>query len=321
MTHSVEFVGIDSLPRTRSGVGKAELAVHWLRSDARARFANTPEGIAALLGQLAAEDAPVAVVFEATGGCEHGLWRALAEAGLDARQLCPRRVRRFAQARGRLYKTDAADARTLAEYAAHFPGEGRTWPGDAVAELGQLVLRRRTLVAMRKAVRTRRPQTRLAALARLDDELEAILDGHIVEVEALVAAAIESDAALAERARLLRSIPGAGPVLAAMLIARMPELGQMSAREAAALAGLAPMADDSGKHHGERHIAGGRREVRAVLFEAALTAMRCNPEIAAFVARLRAEGKKHKQVVIAAARKLVVLANAVLKRGTPWHPA
>ena len=316
MADFVEFVGID--------VGKAELVVHFHRSGVGARFANGPAGIAALLvrlGELDGLDGPVAVVFEATGGLEHALWRTLAGAGLDARQLCPRRVRRFAQARGRLHKTDPSDARTLAEYAAHFPGEGRAWPGAAISRLGALVLRRRALVEARKAVLTRLPRTGIAELRRLDLQLRRLLDAQIAALEALIVRTIAAEDELAARAALLRSVPGIGPVLTACLLARMPELGHARDGEVAALAGLAPMADDTGERRGCRRIAGGRREVREVLFQAALAAGRYNPVIAPFAARLKAKGKKHKVVVIAAARKLLVLANTVLKRGTPWHPA
>jgi transposase len=310
------FVGID--------VGKAELVVHILPARQDARFANTPAGIARLIGQLGGLAGPVAVVFEATGGYEHALWRTLAAsggAGIVARQLCPRRVRHFARARGRLHKTDRADAVTLAEYAAHFPGEGRSWPGPVVATLSVLVLRRRALVEARKGVMVRQARCELAVLKRLDRTLERLYDRQIAAVEAMVAQAIARDALLAAKAALLRSVPGIGPVLTACLLARMPELGEVAAGEAASMAGVAPMAQDSGEHRGKRKIAGGRREVRTVLFQAALCAERHNPEIAASAARLRARGKPHKQVVIASARKLLLLANAVLKRGTPWQPA
>jgi transposase len=308
------FVGID--------VGKAELVAHILPAGEDTRFANTPAGIARLIGRVAGLPGPVAVVFEATGGYEHALWRALAGSGggIAARQLCPRRVRHFARARGRLHKTDRSDAVTLAEYAAHFPGEGRTWPGPVVATLSALFLRRRTLVEARKAAMVRQGRCALATLRRFDRTLERVYDRQIAAIEALVAQTIARDAVLAAKAALLRSIPGVGPVLTACLLGRMPELGAVTAGEAASMIGVAPMAQDSGGRHGHRAVAGGRREVRTVLFQAALCAERCNPEIARFAARLRARGKPHKQVVIASARKLLLLANAVLKRGTPWQP-
>jgi transposase len=313
MPDFIGFVGID--------VGKSELVAHVLPVGQDARFANTPAGIARLFGWLGGLEGPVSVVFEATGGYEHALWQALAGAGIWARQLCPRRARHFARARGRLAKTDRADAVTLAEYAAHFPGEGRAWPGPRVAALSALVLRRQSLVELRKAVLTRRGRSGLAELERLDRRLERQLDRQIAAVEALIAATIARDGVLAAKASLLRSVPGIGPVLTSCLLARMPELGGIAAGEAAAMAGVAPLARDSGAHQGKRRISGGRREVRRVLFQAALCACRHNPVIAAFAARLKAAGKAHKQVVIAAARKLLLIANAVLRRGTPWQPA
>ena len=190
-----------------------------------------------------------------------------------------------------------------------------------VETLSVLVLRRRALVEARKGVMVRQARCGLAALRRFDRALERLYDRQIAAVEAMVARAIARDAVLAAKAALLRSVPGIGPVLAACLLARMSELGGLVPGEAAALAGVAPMARDSGEHRGKRQIDGGRREVRTVLFQAALCAERHNPELATFAARLRGRGKPHKQVVIATARKLLLLANAVLKRGTPWQPA
>ena len=313
-----EFVGID--------VGKAELFVHVQRTGEDLRFANSPTGIGQLITRLSAlggsAPRPVAVVFEATGGVEHALWRALEAAaglGLVVRQLCPRRVRHFAKARGPLAKTDRLDAATLAAFAAHFPGEGRAWPGATIAGLGALVLRRQALVQVRKGLVVRQDRAATPLLAQLDAELVRVLDAQIRRLETVIAQEIAAEAALAAKAELLRSIPGIGPVVTAGLLARMPELGAASDRQVAAMAGLAPVARDSGTLRGRRRIDGGRAELRAVLFQAAMAAIRANPAIAAFAARLKAAGKAHKQVVIAAARKLLVQANAVLKRGTPWH--
>ena len=314
------FVGID--------VGRDELVVQELPAgrdgDAEgggraARFPDTPAGIGRLLVWLPA--GPVLVVLEATGGYEHRLWQALAgsaETGVLARQLCPRRVLSFARARGRLHKTDRIDAITLAEYALHFPGQGRSWPGKSVQRLSLLVMRRRALVETRKGVMVRRARCEDPGLGRLDAQLEGLLDRQIAAVEALIEKALAADAELAEKEALLRSVPGIGAVLSSSLLSRMCELGQVDDRKAAALAGVAPMADDSGKRQGSRRIAGGRQEVRAVLFQAAMCAMHHHPELKAFAARLRAAGKKHKVIVIAVARKLLLQANAVLRRGTPW---
>ena len=229
------FVGIE--------VGRDELVVQELPAgrdgDAEgggraARFPDTPAGIGRLLVWLPA--GPVLVVLEATGGYEHRLWQALAgsaETGVLARQLCPRRVLSFARARGRLHKTDRIDAITLAEYALHFPGQGRSWPGKSVQRLSLLVMRRRALVETRKGVMVRRARCEDPGLGRLDAQLEGLLDRQIAAVEALIEKALAADAELAEKEALLRSVPGIGAVLSSSLLSRMCELGQVDDRKAA----------------------------------------------------------------------------------------
>lgn len=153
----------------------------------------------------------------------------------------------------------------------------------------------------------------------LDGTLNAVLDGQISEIEQRIEQVIIQEETLAKKARLLRSIPGIGPVSAAMLIAEMPELGRMTAGEAAAMTGLAPVPRDSGTMRGKRVIAGGRRSLRQVLFQAALAAARHNPLLKPLAKRLKERGKPHKLIIIAIARKLVVTANALLKTATPWQ--
>ncbi len=146
-----------------------------------------------------------------------------------------------------------------------------------------------------------------------------MLDDQIGDVERRIESAISQDDSLAAKARLLRSIPGIGPVSAAMLIAEMPELGRMTAGEAAAMTGLAPVPHDSGTMRGRRMIAGGRRSLRHVLFQAALAAACHNPVLKPLAKRLKERGKPHKLVIIAVARRLVTIANAALKTAIPWR--
>lgn len=153
----------------------------------------------------------------------------------------------------------------------------------------------------------------------MDAELKGLLDRQIAELEVRIEQTMASDDTLAATAGILRSVPGIGPVASTMLIAEMPELGQLSGEQAAALAGLAPIAHDSGAMRGKRAIGGGRRQLRHVMFQAALVASHHNPILKTFADRLRAAGKPHKVVVTAVARKLVTIANALCKSRLKWN--
>ena len=159
-----------------------------------------------------------------------------------------------------------------------------------------------------------------ADVEAMDDALKAMLDTQVGDLERRIERVIAQEESSAAKARLLRSIPGIGPVSAAMLLAEMPELGRMSAGEAAAITGLAPVPHDSGKMRGRRAIAGGRRALRHVLFQAALAAACHNPVLKPVAQRLKERGKPHKLVIVAIARRLVTIANAILKTGVPWQP-
>jgi transposase len=152
----------------------------------------------------------------------------------------------------------------------------------------------------------------------MDDDLKALLDAQILELEGRIERVITQEKTLADKAMRLRSIPGIGPVSAAMLIAEMPELGKMTSGEAAAMTGLAPVSYDSGTIRGKRMIAGGRRALRQVLYQAALAAAYHNPVLKSVAQRLKERGKPHKLVIVAVARRLVTIANAILKNGTSW---
>ena len=281
---------------------------------------NTPEGVADLVARLRAVG-PALVVLEATGGLELPAVAALAAAGLAVAAINPRQARDFARATGRLAKTDAIDAAVLAHFARAVRPDVRPLPDEAARELGALLDRRRQLVGMRTM-----EQNRLAAGAagRVRRDLEAHLrwlDEHIARVEKELDERVRSSPAWKAKDDLLRGIPGVGPVASRTLLAGVPELGRLTNKQAAALVGLAPMADDSGGRRGPRRVAGGRGLVRAVLYMAAQAARRHNPVLKAFADRLTASGKKPKVVLVAVARKLVVIANAILRTGEPWDPA
>jgi transposase len=304
------FVGID--------VSKAKLDVAVGRDAAVFGAANTPEGHAEVIAKLA-PFRPRRVVLEATGGLEMAAAAALEVAGLPVLIVNPRQARDFAKAMGHLAKTDAIDARVLAHLAEATKAEPRPLPSTMARELDALLDRRRQLIGMRTM-----EQNRMAgATGRVRRDLESHLrwlDSHIKDVDNELEKRIRSTPLWREKDDLLRGIPGIGPVLSRTLLAGLPELGELSDRQVAALAGVAPMADESGRWRGPRRIAGGRKAVRAVLYMAALTASRFNPVLKGFADRMKAAGKRPKVILTAVARKLLVIANAVLRTKTPWNP-
>ncbi len=305
------FVGID--------VSKAALAVHVLPAGTAFTVANDPDGLAGLAARLAAL-APAAVVLEATGGLEAAAVASLAGAGLPVAAVNPRQARDFAKGFGRLAKTDAVDAATLALFAQKVRPQPRPLPDAQAEAFTALLVRRRQLVEMRVAEQNRLPTARAAAvrrgIQRHIDWLSRQLDG----LEGELAAAVQASPAWRAKEDLLRSAPGIGPTVARTLLAELPELGTLSGKRIAALAGLAPFARDSGPRRGRRSVGGGRAGVRSALYMAALSAARYNPPLRAFRDRLRAAGKAAKVALVAVARKLLVALNAMLRDHRPWSP-
>ena len=282
------------------------------------RFTNDAAGIAACLDWLAGMAAPLLVGFEATGGHEYRLWQALAEAGIRARQLNPARVRAFGRGTGQLAKTDPIDARLIAAYLTVAGDAGRELPEKNLRRIRALCTKRRQIIALRKAVAAQARRTEADDLAAIEADQIALFDTQIARINRLLDEAVAGDPEIARREALLTSIPAFGPVVSRTLICEMPELGTLSEAGAGALAGLAPMARDSGTQSAKRFIQGGRKTVRDVLYQAAIVASRHNPDMKRFAERKRAEGKPHKQIICAIARKLIVVANAILKRQKPW---
>lgn len=230
----------------------------------------------------------------------------------------PARVHAFARSLGRLAKTDRYDATTIAAYLASQPEAGRSLPQENIRQISALTTKRRQLLEMRKALLCQMKQARDPHVQELDQAHLGFVDGQIAALDTLIAALIAADPEMAMKSRLLRSIPGIGPVASATLLACMPELGDLAPKAAAALAGLAPFNRDSGTRQGKRFIRGGRGVVRNALYMAALAASRFNPDLKAFADRLKAKGKPAKQILTAVARKIIELANAVLRRKSPW---
>lgn len=277
----------------------------------------TPEGLAGLIAQFTPL-APSLVVLEATGGLETMVAAALAVAHIPVVVINPKRARDFAKAEGVLAKTDAIDARLLARFGRKIAPEPRPLPDETARELDGLLDRRRQLIGMRVMEQSRLDSARgTKVLASVEAHIKW-LDKRIEQIDKDLEEKIESSPVWKGKDELLRSVPGIGPVSSRTLLAGVPELGTLDRREISALVGLAPMADDSGKRRGCRRIVGGRASVRAVLFMAAHAASKHNPTLRRFAERLKAAGKEPKVVLVAVARKLVVIANAILKSGKPW---
>lgn len=304
-------------------VSRDWLDLHCLPDGLQCRMPNGPEGHAAVSDL--ARDRDAVVCFESTGGQEWQLWETLEAEGVIARQVPPAQVKAFARSRGTRAKTDRIDAELIARFFAFRPDAGRRLPTEKLRSLRALTSKRAQIVEMRKRllaqIRAHQKLGTAEMFDSVDSDLKARLDCLIKELEDRIGATLSGDVLLAETAGVLRSIPGIGPVASTMLIAEMPELGTITGEQAAALAGLAPVAQDSGTLRGKRTIAGGRRALRHVMFQAALVAAHHNPSMKAFADRLRKAGKPHKVIITAVARKLVNLANALCKSRQKWKPS
>jgi transposase len=300
-------------------VAKAWLDVASSSEERVWRVSNDHAGITTLVADLVAR-APQLVVLEATGGQETAVTAALVTAGVTVAVVNPRQVRDFARATGQLAKSDALDARVLALFAARVQPPPRPLPDVVAQELAALLARRRQLVEMRTAEQHRRP----TLAARLRPALDAHvvwLSQQIAELDQELDRTLRASPVWREKEGLLRTIPGIGPVVARTLLGELPELGTLNRWEVAALAGVAPLNQDSGRHQGKRRTWGGRAPVRAALYMAAVTATRCNPTIRALYTRLRVAGKPAKVALVACMRKLLTIANAILRDATPWSAA
>lgn len=258
------------------------------------------------------------VVFEATGVYDLELREALRQAGVRFARINPARARDFARASGQLAKTDPIDARMLAAFARAMTPATEQVATPARNALARLAKRRDQLVSMRAQEKNRRSEAEDRAMAERIGRLIAVLDDEIAEIEAEISALIKAEQEIAEDAQLMRSLPGIGPVACMQLLAQMPELGRVGPKQVAALAGLAPFNVDSGAYRGKRKIVGGRKRVRDALYMAALNAVRRADPFKAFYARLRQAGKPAKLALIAVARKLLTVLNAIMRDRKPY---
>jgi transposase len=309
-TKAKSNVGID--------VSKDWLDIYVLPGDGQLRVPNTREGIRQLKRWLMRFDLGL-VVVEATGKWHRHVQRSLAASVIPVAVVDPFRVRMFAKAQGIFAKTDRLDARVLALFATLMAPSARAPAPQAIDELAELVTARVTAVEAQTALKNQRSAATVKFLQRhLDRRIERA-DQDIEALDAAILARIKADEGLARRYAILTSIPGFGFVTAATLIACLAELGSITAKQCGMLAGLAPIADQSGKREGARVIFGGRARVRRALYLAALSAVRFNADMRAFYRRLRAAGKAAKAALIAVARKLVVLGNTLINEGRLWQ--
>jgi transposase len=309
------YVGVD--------VSKERLDVAFRPASRHCWFPNNLGGIDGLVRRLL-EERPALVVLEASGGYERPAATALAARGLAVAVVNPRQARDFAKATGRLAKTDALDAESLARFAEAVRPEPRVLPDEETLLLGEILDRRRQLIGMLVAENNRLSATACEPVRRHIRTHVRWLEKEISCTEGELQEAFERSPTWRENEALLRSVPGVGPVLARTLLAELPELGVLSHKRLSALVGVAPSNFDSGALRGRRMVWGGRVRVRSTLYMASLSATRHNPTIRAFYERLVAAGKPKKVALIACARKLLSILNAVMRDHARWrsiHPS
>lgn len=310
VTKRKSSVGID--------VSKEWLDIHVQPEGASHRVTNDTQGVSQLKRWLSRFDVAL-VAVEATGKWHRALCRSLHASGLPVAVVDPFRVRMFAKAQGILAKTDRLDARVLAAFAAVMTPPVRPPAPEAMDDLKELVAARDSLAAQQAALKN---QLCAAQSAFLKRQLKARItraEKDIAALEREILNRIEADEALARRHTILLSVPGFGPAVAASLVANLAELGACSAKQIGLLAGLAPIADESGKRQGVRVIWGGRAGVRRMLYLAALSAARFNADMKAFYRRLIDQRKPAKLALVAVARKLAILANTLVNQDRTWQ--
>ena len=302
------------------GIDVSKAKLDWcIRGVANGVVANAAQGHAALAAELARHGVDIAVM-EASGGYERAAAQALREAGLCVAVVDPKRVRDFAKAAGRRAKNDPIDADTIAWFGEIFAKQD-TAPDTDREELAALVAARKHYVDLRVACLNRREHSRCALDEAVREDMIANLERYIVKFDKAIAAKIAATKHWAAVATILDSVPGVGLQAMAAILAWLPELGHTSIGNIAALVGVAPFDDKSGKHDGVRHIAGGRRDLRNILYMATVAAAtQHNPVLKAYYQRLRAKGKCAKVALIACLHKLLLILNVMLVRGQTWKP-
>lgn len=306
-----QTVGVD--------ISKLTLDVY-LHPQATARqFPNTAVGIKALLAWLS-QTSVHRVIFEPTGAYHHRLERQLGDVGIPMVKVNPLQARRFAEAIGQRAKTDAVDAAMLARFGALDALQTRPVVSQTISDMKELLVARRGLVKDRVAAANRNHVLRSPLLRRLADQRLRQVERQIAAIDVALRALCRADAELKARLDILVSIPAIGEATALTMLIEMPELGTMDNKCVASLAGLAPIARDSGQHSGKRFIRAGRAHLRQALYMPALVAIRFNADMKAKYQAMRAAGKPPKVAITAVMRKLAILANVLLREQRNWTP-
>jgi len=310
MSESV-YVGID--------VAKETFHVATCPNILKTCLPNTPEGHRQLCQTLKNQTIAL-IVLEATGGYERPIAAELLNASLPVVVVNPRQVRDFANGMGQYAKTDPIDAQLLATFAQIVKPASKTHSTPQTDELSEFVRRRRQLNDLRTQESNRLLMIHHPKVKKSIQKMVKTLDFQINEIDRLIREYIDTNDDFKNKDRILQSTPGVGPQTSAMLIANLPELGQLNRQEIAALVGLAPWDRSSGKYDGKAHIWGGRKDVRSVLYMAAFTACRFNPAIRELALRLKQNGKAYKVVLTACMRKLLIILNTMIRNQTLWTP-
>jgi transposase len=306
----VQYVGID-VSKGRLDVAIGEQGEYW-------DVGNDEKGISQLVEQLKAIK-PALIVLESTGGLEVSVMTALYTAGLPVALVNPGRVREFAKSIGLLAKTDKLDAHLLARFAEAVKPSMTHLPDEQEQHLVGLVTRRRQLLEMLIAEQNRLNSVRPSLRKNLEEHI-AWLKEALVNIDREIQEYVRQSEIWKDKADLMRSVPGVGPVTSSTLLAELPELGQLDRKKIAALVGVAPFNNDSGHRRGKRRIKGGRSSVRHVLYMAALSAAKHNPVLRDFYQAMIKRGKEKKVALTACMRKLLTFLNAILRDSVPWKP-
>ncbi len=304
------FIGID--------VSKRSLDVSLGKEGEYFTVGNDEKGIAALVERLKGVE-PTLIVLESTGGLERMALMELYSEQLPVALVNPGRVREFAKSTGRLAKTDKLDARILAHFAEAVRPPVVVLPSEEEQFLSALMTRRRQVLEMLTSEKNHLSSTPQAVRGYVERNL-ASLQQQLDELNQHIDEFIDHNDAFRKKEDILRSVPGVGPVTTAILLSDLPEIGYFNRHKIAALVGVAPFNDDSGRRSGKRHVKGGRESVRHVLYMATLAATRSNPVIRRFYQHLLQLGKTHKVALVACMRKLLTILNAMLRDLRPWQP-
>jgi transposase len=304
-------------PKVGIDCSDARLDVHIYPLETSFFVSNDPEGWRELDRRMAEVQADI-VGLEASGGCERDVCRFLLDHGYSVRLLDPYRVRQFAKAAGKLAKNDRLDAAIIALFVATMPTKPMV-RHKHLERLRELVSSRAQIIAQVTVEQNQTRRREDPLLIRLDARRTKALQADIKLIDKHIAAVVEANADLKTKNAVLTSMKGVGPVLAHTLLALLPELGQLTRKQIAALVGVAPYEDQSGKRQGVRFIQGGRPAIRAPLYMAALTASNHNPSLSSFYDRLKSAGKKSKVALVAVMRKIITTLNAMLRDGLKWH--